>query len=129
MSARAARFAALALLGLALGACRSQPLAKAGRELKLEVDPPSPGELAGGTVVRVRARPLPPTELAWVSGTVALFGAPTVVFKPEAQGGGWVFATAVPPMVEVPAGSYRIKAWGPTRLGEMYGGELIYEVR
>jgi hypothetical protein len=80
-------------------------------------------------VVTVSALPVPEAEMAWVSGTVKLMGAPVLGMKPAADGKRWQFRTMVPPMVTVPAGRYEVKAWGRTKAGEDIQGQMTYEVQ
>ncbi len=125
-----AKFGALLGLGiLALAGCARSRLGPHGpaRVLVLKVDPAPPVHLMGGTLVQVSARPRPWAAMAWVSGTVKIFGAPVAAFKPT-RDGAWVFRTMVPPLFTVPAGVYRVQAWGRTRGGESVRGELKYEV-
>jgi hypothetical protein len=116
-------------LVLALQACHSgQPKAGA-RYLELRPKPASPASLVPGSRIEIAAVPIPGTELQWVSGTVKLFGSPTLAFKKDAKDGYFKFKTMVPPMVDVPAGSYEVRAWGRTAEGEAVEGRMDYEVR
>jgi hypothetical protein len=118
---------ALAALALVAG-CR--PAMKAeGHRLELSALPQPPTSLPSGTVVTVSARTVPEGDLAWVSGTVKLLGAPVLAMKPAADGKSWWFRTMVPPMVTVPAGHYEVKAWGRTKAGEDVQGSMSYEVK
>ena len=92
------------------------------------MDPAPPSDLAPGTIVTVRAVPEPYVDMAWVSGTVGILGAPVAGFK-RGPGGLWQFRTMVPPMVTVPRGVYHIKAWGRTRAGEELKAAMNYEVQ
>lgn len=120
--------AALAL-GLLLGACAGRKPALDARRLELSVEPAPPALLPSGTIVKVAARAVPDAELAWVSGTVKIMGAPVLAMKPDADGKTWRFRTMVPPMVTVPAGKYEVKAWGRTKSGEELKGMFSYEVK
>jgi hypothetical protein len=97
--------------------------------LELRPSPASPASLAPGSRIEIAAVPVPSTELEWVSGTVKLFGSPTLAFKKDAKDGFFKFKTMVPPMVDVPAGSYEVRAWGRTSAGEAVEGKMDYEVR
>jgi hypothetical protein len=92
------------------------------------VSPASPSPFDPGTIVSVTARPEPFVEMAWVSGTVRILGAPVAAFRRGADG-SWTFRTMVPPMVTVPPGTYRIKAWGRTLDGEALSATMNYEVQ
>lgn len=116
-------------LGLLLGACAGKPPLPGARRLELSVDPAPPARLPSGTIVRVAARAVPDAELAWVSGTVKIMGAPVLAMKPDADGKTWRFKTMVPPMLTVPAGKYEVKAWGRTKNGEELQGLFSYEVK
>jgi hypothetical protein len=117
-------------LGLALLAgCATapRPLGPAP-SLVLHALPAPPASLDPGTIVTVQARTLPQTQLAWVSGTVKIMGAPTLAFRPGADG-TWSFRTMVPPMTMVPPGTYQIKAWGRTADGQDVKATMDYEVK
>lgn len=96
--------------------------------LRLQVDPAPPAGLPSGTIVSVRAIPEPAVDMAWVSGTVGIIGAPVAPFRRGADG-TWLFRTMVPPMVTVPPGNYHIKAWGRTKAGEELRVTMNYEVQ
>ncbi|HTB33685.1 MAG TPA: hypothetical protein VK842_02370 [bacterium] len=120
-----------AALGLALlGACASAPKRAGGPppSLVLSALPAPPAQLDPGTIVTVQARTQPATQLAWVSGTVRIMGAPTLAFRPGADG-TWSFRTMVPPMTTVPPGLYQIKAWGRTADGQDVKANMAYEVK
>jgi hypothetical protein len=117
------------LAGAALFLASCHHLAGHGRVFALSVSPAPPANLAPGTLVKVTARPEPPAEMVWVSGTVKIFGAPVLPFKRDPAGGTWSFKTVVPPLASVPAGSYEIKVWGRTASGEEVSSNLNYEVR
>jgi hypothetical protein len=119
---------ALAALVLLAG-CRQAVKAEGGRHLELSALPLPPTSLPSGTVVTVSARTVPDGEMAWVSGTVKLLGAPVLAMKPTDDGKSWWFRTMVPPMVTVPAGRYEVKAWGRTKSGEDLQGSMSYEVK
>jgi hypothetical protein len=120
---------ALAAL-LFLAACHgAKPVAKASRVLELRPKPASGASLPQGTHIEIAAVPVPPAEMQWVSGTVQLIGAPTLAFKKDPKDGAFKFKFMVPPMVDVPAGSYQVKAWGRTSAGEDVEGQMAYEVR
>ena len=118
--------AVLAVLVLA-GCQRQQAVLRSVPRLVLAVSPASPARLEPGSLVRVTALPVPWVDLAWVSGTVGVLGAPTAAFR-RGPDGVWSFRTMVPPMVLVPAGAYRVKAWGRAVDGEEVRGTLTYEV-
>jgi hypothetical protein len=118
----------LALL-LALAACGGRKPIVGARVLELRPNPASPATLAPGSRIEIAAVPVPLAELQWVSGTVKLFGSPTLAFKKDAKDGYFKFKTMVPPMVDVPAGSYEVRAWGRTAAGEDVEGRMDYEVR
>ena len=84
--------------------------------------------LEPGTIVSIAAVPVPATEMQWVSGTVQLFGAPKLSFKKDPKDGFYKFKTMVPPMVQIPAGTYEVKAWGRTAAGEAVEGRTDYVV-
>jgi hypothetical protein len=88
----------------------------------------SPARLDPGTIVTVSARTAPFTQLASLSGTVKMMGAPVLAFRP-AQDGTWYFRTMVPPMTTVPPGHYQIKAWGRTADGQEVKANMDYEVK
>jgi hypothetical protein len=119
--------ALLALAGLLQGCGGARPAAE-GPALILAVEPASPASLISGTIVKVSARPQPAAELAWVSGTVKVFGAKPLALK-KAADGSWGFKTMVPPLVTVPRGTYEIKAWGRTQDGKAVEGRMNYEVK
>jgi hypothetical protein len=124
------RFALLAAgLGvLALAGCqRGQIVGSRPSVLLVQMVPVSPARLDPGTLISVTARPEPPVAMAWVSGTVQIFGAPVAPFRRGADG-AWRFRTAVPPMVDVPPGAYGVKVWGRTLDGQELRGASIYEV-
>lgn len=112
------------MAGLILAACHSAK--PAGPRLELSVQPPV---LKAGVLVQVTARPVPGVQLAWVSGTVKVMGAPVAAFKEDKKEGVWRFKTMVPAFASVPKGSYKVKAWGRTRTGEEVLGEMDYEAR
>jgi hypothetical protein len=119
-----------ALLGLALLAgCAHAPQALGpAPSLVLSALPAPPAQLDPGVIVTVEARTLPQTQLAWVSGTVRIMGAPTLAFRQGADG-TWSFRTMVPPMTTVPPGLYQIKAWGRTAEGQDVKATMEYEVK
>jgi len=80
-------------------------------------------------VVKVTARPVPDVEMAWVSGTVKLIGAPVAAFKYDPARKAWTFKTMVPPMATVPPGTYQVQAWGRTRAGAELLNAISYEVQ
>ena len=130
MRAAALGLGLAAAAALALAGCHRGALKAGGAHtLVLSVDPPSPNPLDAGTLVRVTARPEPKVEMAWVSGTVKIFGAPVAPFKRDREDGSWRFKTMVPPMVTVPPGTYQIKAWGRTVDGEEIHSAISYEVQ
>ncbi len=98
------------------------------RQLELRASPASPASLIPGSRIEIAAVPVPAGEMQWVSGTVQLFGAPTLAFKKDPKDGFFKFKTMIPPMVQVPAGSYEVKAWGRTTAGEAIEGRLDYQV-
>jgi hypothetical protein len=112
---------------LALGGCHAV-IPPAPHTLSLTVDPPPPADLPSGTIVSVRAVAGPDVDMAWVSGTVGIIGAPVAAFR-RGSGGGWLFRTMVPPMVTIPPGVYKVKAWGRTTDGELLRATLNYEVQ
>ena len=116
-----------ALAACALAGCAGQRIAGNTPRLLLTVVPPSPTRLYPGTLVSVIALPEPRVAMRWVSGTVRILGAPVTDFRLNADG-SWGFRTMVPPMVTVPPGAYRIRAWGRTVDGEDLRGELTYDV-
>jgi hypothetical protein len=131
------RGALLAALGLALAGlagCAGAPALKAEHplpplpRLALSVEPASPATLLPGTIVRVRAQVDGQGQLAWVSGTVRLMGAPVLGLK-QAADGSWGFKTMVPPMTTVPAGHYKVKVWGRLKDGRELSETLDYEVK
>jgi hypothetical protein len=132
------RIRALALLGLAavLPACASQPGIRPSvsptppaRHLEIRFDPAGPTHLAPGDMVQIAVLPVPDGEMQWVSGTVQLFHAPTLAFKQDAKDRLFKFKTMVPPMANIPAGTYEVKVWGRSLLGESLQGSSSYEVR
>jgi hypothetical protein len=120
--------------GLALAAallvagCGAKPRAD-GHRLELRADPPSPASLAPGRIIKITAAPVPGGDMQWVSGTVKVLGARVVAFRKDPEDGLYKFKTMVPPMVDIPSGSYQVKAWGRTLAGEDVEGSLDYEVR
>lgn len=112
-----------------LAGCAAKAPKPDARRLELSVQPAPPASLPSGTVVQVAARAVPEAELAWVSGTVKIFGAPVMPLKPDPDGRTWRFRTMVPPLVTVPPGAYEVRAWGRTKAGEDLEGVLSYEVR
>jgi hypothetical protein len=116
-----------ALAAFALAGCAGQQIAGNPPRLLLTVYPPSPAQLDPGTLVSVTAQTEPRVAMQWVSGTVRILGAPVTDFRPLADG-SWGFTTMVPPMVNVPPGTYHIRAWGRSMDGEDVRGELTYEV-
>lgn len=128
---RGATAAALALgFGFALAACTPKAVLRPTETvLELRPDPPSPASLEPGTIVSIAAVPVPATEMQWVSGTVQLFGAPKLAFKKDPRDGFYKFKTMVPPMVQIPAGKYAVRAWGRTAAGEDIQGQTEYVVQ
>jgi hypothetical protein len=118
--------AACAALLAGCGGVKPKPVSA---HLALDVSPKAPAALPSGTVVMVTARAEPPTQLAWVSGTVQILGAKTLALRPNTDGKTWYFKTMVPPLVRVPAGKYELKAWGRTQAGEPVEGLMQYEVK
>lgn len=118
-----------AVAGLLLAACAGHAPSADQPRLVLSALPAPPAELRSGMVVSVAAQAQPAVELAWVSGTVKLLGAPVLPMRLDADGRTWRFRTMVPPLVMVPAGDYQIKAWGRTRAGAPIEGQMSYEVR
>ena len=118
------------LLGLALlaGCAGAPPKLVPPPSLMLSALPAAPAELSPGTIVTVQARTVPATQMAWVSGTVRIMGAPTLGFR-QAADGTWSFRTMVPPMTTVPPGHYQIKAWGRTADGQDVKANMDYEVK
>jgi len=124
-----ARSLTLVLLTLIAG-CTPKPVLKPGATvLELRATPPSPATLASGMIVSIAAVPVPATEMQWVSGTVKIFRAPNLAFKKDAKDGFYKFKTMVPPMVQIPAGTYEVKAWGRTAAGEAVEGRMEYVVQ
>lgn|GEM_PF-2400721 len=122
--------ACAAALALALLAgCATAPKALGPPPaLVLAALPAPPARLDPGTIVTVQARTQPPTQLAWVSGTVRIMGAPVLAFR-QTPDGTWFFRTMVPPMTAVPPGHYQIKAWGRTAAGQDVKANMDYEVK
>lgn len=122
--------AGFVLLGaLSLGACAGKTPASGATHLELNALPAAPATLLSGTIVSVSAQAVPGAELAWVSGTVKLLGAPVLPMRLDPDGHTWRFRTMVPPLVTVPPGMYQIKAWGRTRSGAPVQGQMTYEVK
>lgn len=121
MRCRLAGLGALLFAGLA---CHSTK--PSSSLLELSVSPP---QLKAGAVVLVTARPVPPVELLWVSGTVKVMGAPVVGFKQDKATKLWQLRSQVPAFVSIPPGLYAVKAWGKTRAGEDIKGEMEYEAK
>jgi hypothetical protein len=133
MTLRKGALALAAALALLAG-CKSAELTPNGpdafrRHLELSALPAGPTALPSGTIVTVTARVVPEAEMAWVSGTVKLMGAPVLGMKPELNGKGWYFRTMIPPLVTIPPGHYEVKAWGKTKAGEAVNGLMSYEVQ
>jgi hypothetical protein len=121
---------ALALLALfSLAACGGKQVKAPAHTLEIRPNPASPAKLPSGTRIEVAALPQPAVEMQWVSGTVKLFGAPTLTFKKDLKDGLWKFRTMIPPMVDMPSGTYEIKAWGRTVGGEEIAGRMDYVVQ
>lgn len=117
----------LAAAGLLAGCGGAQPR-KGAPHLEMSVNPASPARLLSGTIVKVTAQSVPKTEMAWVSGTVKIFGAKPIAMKQDGDG-SWYFKTMVPPMFTVPAGAYEVRTWGRTPDGEPLEGSMTYEVK
>lgn len=129
---RAGRGAGLIGAVLLFAACTPKAVVKPGpgaTTLEIRVNPPSPAALASGMLVEIAAVPVPATEMQWVSGTVKIFRAPTLPFKKDAKDGLFKFKTMVPPMVMIPAGTYEVKAWGRTALGQDVEARTEYVVK
>lgn len=116
--------AALALgVLLFVGGChQAKP---AAHKLALSLDPP---QLQSGVVLTLSARPEPPLELQWVSGTVEVMGAPTLPMSWDPEVQAWKFKSMVPPFVSIPAGTYTVRAWGQSSNGKRAEGELSVKV-
>jgi len=97
----------------------------AERRLILSMQPP---ELRPGVMIQVAARPLPQAEMAWVSGTVKVMGAPVMPFRPDGAG-GWAFKTMVPAFASIAPGRYEARAWGDSKDGLRYEGNLFIDVK
>jgi hypothetical protein len=131
-----ARIGGLALLGLGLAGCASNPGIQPSlsptppaHHLDIRFNPAGPTHLAPGDLVEIAVLPVPSGEMQWVSGTVQLFHAPTLAFKQDAKDKLFKFKTMVPPMANIPAGTYQVKVWGQSLLGESLQGSSSYEVR
>jgi len=118
----------LGLLGLALlpflASCAGGTVAQE-RRLIVSMSPP---ELKAGQMIQVTARPQPAAELAWVSGTVEVMGAPVMPFA-RASDGAWNFKTMIPVFASIRPGKYEARAWGDTADGKRYEGNLIIDVK
>ncbi len=93
--------------------------------LRLSLDPP---QLEAGVPITLSARPEPPTELTWVSGTVEVMGAPTLPMRFDPSDGAWKFRSMIPAFMSVPSGVYKVKAWGMSKNGIRAEGELSVRV-
>jgi hypothetical protein len=113
----------LALLPI-LASCRSAAVVQ-DRRLILTLNPP---ELKAGEIIQVTAKPVPQTEMAWVSGTVKIMGAPVMPFKRD-ENGEWSIKTMLSPLLTITPGSYQAKAWGDDKNGLRYEGNLSIDVK
>ena len=111
-----------ALLGL--GGCASAKI-DPGRRLTLSLSPP---ELKPGQLIQVSAAPPAGVELAWVSGTVKVMGAPVMPFR-KSEAGTWAFKTMIPAFASISPGTYEAKAWGDSLEGQRYEGSLLIKVK
>ena len=93
--------------------------------LRLSLDPP---QLQPGVPMTLSVRPEPPTELLWVSGTVEVMGVPTLPLRQDPTDGVWKFRSMLPSFVSIPAGTYKVKAWGVSKQGKRAEGELSIKV-
>ncbi|MES2202394.1 MAG: hypothetical protein V4498_09095 [candidate division FCPU426 bacterium] len=114
------------LVGLVLVASLGCHRVASDRRLDLAMSPPA---LIPGRMVQVTAKPVPASQMAWVSGTVKVFGFPTVPFARDPKSGDWRFKTMIPSMALVPAGMYEVKAWGENLEGQRYEGNMEVEVK
>jgi len=113
---------AFALLALA-GCAGSKP--PNVHRLALVMTPP---ELKAGQMIQVSASPGPGVEMAWVSGTVKVLGAPVMPFRKDSHG-TWVFKTMIPAFASLSPGTYEARAWGDSVEGQRYEGGLFVDVK
>lgn len=88
----------------------------------------TPPELKAGQLLLVTARPEPAAEMAWVSGTVKVMGAPVMPFRRGADG-IWAFKTMIPAFASLTPGKYVAEAWGDSKDGQHYEGILNIDVK
>jgi hypothetical protein len=115
--------AAVATALLFLAACHQ---IRPDRALQISV---SPEILESGHWVTVTAGTLEPVALRYVSGTVAVMGAPVLPLKYDRQLKKWAFKTYIPEFVSLPPGLYSIKAWGQTDDGVYYEGTTTVKAK
>lgn len=109
---------------LALFGCAASKPQNAHR-LALSMMPP---ELKAGQMIQVSAFPGPGVEMAWVSGTVKVLGAPVMPFR-KAEHGAWVFRTMIPAFASLSPGTYEARAWGDSVEGQRFEGSLFLDVK
>jgi hypothetical protein len=116
----------LALLVLLpfLSSCGSAKI-QGDHRLIISMDPP---QLQAGSMIQVSAVPVPPTEMAWVSGTVKVMGAPVMPFQRQ-ENGTWTFKTMIPIFASITPGQYQANAWGESKDGQRYEGSLVLNVK
>jgi hypothetical protein len=95
------------------------------RRLILSLNPP---ELKPGLMIQISALPEPNVEMAWVSGTVKVMGAPVMPFKKDPSG-AWSFRTMIPVFATLEPGRYEARAWGDSKDGKRYEGDLLIDVK
>jgi hypothetical protein len=98
---------------------------KQDRRLILKLSPP---ELRPGEIIQVSAQPEPKAQMAWVSGTVKVMGAPVMPFKKDSNG-TWSIKTMMSPLVTIAPGTYEARAWGDDVSGQHYEGNLSIDVK
>jgi hypothetical protein len=96
-----------------------------GRKLLLSLQPP---EIKAGQLIQLSVKPESGEELAWVSGTVKVMGAPVLPLK-KGQDGNWVFRTMVPAFAVISPGTYEARAWGDAPDGRRFEGSLSVVVK
>ena len=113
----------LALGAFCLASCHA---VKTENRLILKVEP---AELQPGVKLTVTAVPQPLAEMAYVSGTVAVSGAPVLPFKYNAAAKHWYFGMLIPALVSIPPGEYEVKVWGQSLAGARYEGRTTVKVK
>ncbi len=89
----------------------------------------SPSPLEVGSWVKVTVAAQDRARLSAVSGTVEVGGAPVYPLRFDPKTDTWGLQTMLPVFLNIPAGKYKVKAWGSGPEGTRYQGETTVEVK